>query len=96
MVLSTSQVQCADCRRSVNKLDTFTAVDGSRELRYICRGCYSVSKELNPRQKEKPQTKKEYFCGRCKYKFKALATICPYCSKDDQVIEQVHSVRDLL
>lgn len=96
MILSNSQVQCFDCGKSVNKLDTFAAVDGSRGLRYRCRGCYSVNKELGLGLKEKPQVKREYFCGRCKYKFKALGTTCPYCSKQDQVMEQVHSVKDLL
>lgn len=96
MMLSNSQVQCSDCRRSVNKLDTFAAVNGTKELRYRCRACYSVNKDLGLSPKEKQAIKKEYFCGRCKYKFKALGTTCPYCSKQDQVVEQVHSVKDLL
>ncbi len=41
-------------------------------------------------------TKKEFFCGRCRYKFKAKNTLCPYCSKEDQVVEQLHSVKDFL
>ena len=95
-MLSNIQVQCSDCGRSVNKLDTFVAVSGSRDLKYRCRGCYSVNKELGLGQPEKPQVKREYFCGRCKYKFKSMGTLCPYCSKHDQVVEQVHSVKDLL
>jgi len=95
-MLSNSQVQCADCRRAVNKLDTFAETGASRELRYRCRGCYSINRDLGLSRQEKPQTKKEYFCGRCKYKFKSLGTLCPYCSKQDQVVEQVHSVMDLL
>ncbi|MDP3699175.1 MAG: hypothetical protein Q8R47_06345 [Nanoarchaeota archaeon] len=96
MMLSNSQVQCADCKRSVNKLDTFASSNPSRELRYRCRFCYSVNRDLGLGQVEKPQVKREYFCGRCKYKFKSLGTLCPYCSKQDQVVEQVHSVMDLL
>lgn len=96
MMLSNSQVQCADCRRSVNKLDTFTSVGGTKDLKYLCRSCYSVNKDLGLGPKEKPQVKREYFCGRCKYKFKSMGTVCPYCSKQDQVLEQVHSVKDLL
>ncbi|MEK6809402.1 MAG: hypothetical protein AABY40_01890 [Nanoarchaeota archaeon] len=96
MTLSNSQVQCSDCRRSVNKLDTFTSINSSRDLRYLCRSCYSVNKDLGLGPQEKPQVKREYFCARCKYKFKSMATLCPYCSKPDQVVEQVHSVRDLL
>jgi len=96
MMLSNSQVQCADCKRSVNKLDTFAATGPSREVRYSCHPCYSINRGLGLAPAEKPQVKREYFCGRCKYKFKALATTCPYCSKMDQVVEQVHSVRDLL
>lgn len=95
MMLSNSQVQCADCKKSVNKLDTF-ASSNSRELRYRCRSCYIVNRDLGLTSTEKPQVKREYFCGRCKYKFKALGTTCPYCSKMDQVVEQVHSVMDLL
>ncbi|MDO8510597.1 MAG: hypothetical protein Q7S55_00365 [Nanoarchaeota archaeon] len=96
MMLSNSQVQCSDCRKSVNKQDTFTALGGSRELTYRCRACYSVNKDLGLGSKEKPAIKKEYFCGRCKYKFKSMGNLCPYCSKQDQVLEQVHSVMDLL
>ena len=96
MMLSNSQVQCADCQRSVNKLDTFTSVSGSRDFKYLCRVCYSINRDLGMDPREKPATKKEFFCGRCKYKFKAFGTTCPYCSKQDQVVEQVHSVKDLL
>ena len=95
MMLSNSQVQCADCKRSVNKQETFAETNASREMRYRCHACYSINKELGLGSKEKPQVKREYFCGRCKYKFKSLGTLCPYCSKQDQVVEQIHSVKDL-
>jgi len=96
MMLSNSQVQCSDCGRSVNKLDTFASTGASREMLYRCRGCYSINRDLGLIKQQKPQVKREYFCGRCKYKFKALGTTCPYCSKQDQVVEQIHSVKDLL
>jgi len=96
MMFTNSQVQCSDCKKSVSKLDTFATTGASREVRYRCRSCYSVNKNTGLTVQEKPQVKKEYFCGRCKYKFKSLGTLCPYCNKTDQVVEQVHSVKDLL
>jgi|SRR3989338_548979 len=97
MSLYSAKVQCFGCGKAVDKSATFTSLNAARDLRYQCPSCYIKNKDdILGTNKIPEAVKREFFCGRCKYKFKSKASLCPYCSKQDQVLEQVHSVKDLL
>ena len=97
MSLYSAKVQCFGCGKAVDKSGTFTSLNASKELRYQCPSCYLRNKDdLLGDNKAQAPLKRELFCARCKYKFKAKSMLCPYCSKEDQVVEQVHSVKELL
>ena len=97
MNLYSAKVQCFGCGKAVDKSQTFTSNNASKELRYQCPGCFKNKKvDIFGTAGETPALKKEFFCGRCKFKFRSKSTLCPYCSKEDQVIGQVHSVKGLL
>ncbi|MEK6900109.1 MAG: hypothetical protein AABX05_03215 [Nanoarchaeota archaeon] len=97
MVLPTTKVQCFGCGKSVEKALMFSALDASKEMQHQCSSCYRERKSDILGEKKIPApVKKDFFCGRCRYKFKGKTMICPYCSKEDQVIKQANSVNDLL
>ncbi len=98
MALSNAKMQCFGCGKSMEKAQMFSTLDSSREMRFQCSGCYKHNKTdfMGEKKAVAAPTKKEFFCGRCRYKFKAKSTLCPYCSKEDQVVEQLHSVKDFL
>lgn len=86
MPMLRTKVNCFKCGSSVDKNETYLYQVTDRENRYECYACFKASRTA----------KRELFCGRCKYKFKARLPICPYCSKSDEVIEGTLSVQDLL
>jgi len=64
--------------------------------RYQCYACYQKQQPRWRMGKEETKVKENYFCGRCKYKFKALAPRCPYCSSSDHLSRAEFSMDDLL
>ncbi|MEK6938923.1 MAG: hypothetical protein AABX04_07840 [Nanoarchaeota archaeon] len=86
MFMLKTKVNCFKCGKAVDKNETYLIQTTDKEGRYECYTCFKNSRS----------TKRDLFCGRCKYKFKARVPVCPYCSKSDEVIEGNVSIHDLI
>lgn len=90
-----SQVFCSSCERQVDKNEALFDSSIKGEPKYLCFICYKMNK-VKDAPKPLQQAKKEYFCTRCKYKFRSVKAQCPYCSKSDTLRTGTISVSDLL
>ncbi|MDP3990296.1 MAG: hypothetical protein Q8Q01_03760 [archaeon] len=88
-------VQCFRCRTLADKSQVLESKSVSGDLRFECYDCYK-RKRTPLLAVESEAKKKGHYCERCRYKFTARNSICPYCSKDDQVITGKVTVEDLL
>jgi hypothetical protein len=79
------KVKCWRCGKNVDKSDTVETNLQNKDRRHQCYSCYKKNKSLCWGFGDKIKVKKEWFCERCKYKFKAANTTCPYCNRSDYV-----------
>jgi uncharacterized CHY-type Zn-finger protein len=78
-------VRCFRCNKEVDANKT-RKIEGINEPRYECFECFKRhNRDPLLGGIEKVVDKRNYFCGRCKFKFKNKTGICPYCNKDDYV-----------
>ncbi|HLD01148.1 MAG TPA: hypothetical protein VJC39_05370 [Candidatus Nanoarchaeia archaeon] len=92
MVVLRSRVNCSKCKSSVDKNETILISSKNYDRTYECYSCYKKSglKQSGIRIRQK------CYCERCRYKFNSLTLVCPYCSKDDQVIAADISISNWL
>ena len=45
---------------------------------------------------DKLRERKEFYCERCRYKFKSIRFNCPYCNQCDKLTKPVVNVNELL
>ncbi len=83
MALLKSMVYCSSCERQVEKNDALLDSSFKSERRFLCFTCYKMNKQEVAVNLNSSKVKKEYFCAKCKYKFKSLTPKCPYCGKSD-------------
>lgn len=90
------QMICGRCHNPVAVSDIQyipTGVGAKIALCSACRAKSNIVSSSGPvRRKEVPPGKNQYFCARCRYKFKfnssGLSSLkCPYCGKNDKVKE---------
>jgi len=67
-----------------------------KEKRFECYNCFKAKKAKGAPSGPKTPEKREFFCSFCKYKFKSAKTTCPYCGKNDRIIERNVTVVELL
>jgi len=93
----TRKALCERCRKFVSISDIKYLPKGDNSRMALCKSCL---KTLNPKDDKKkiiPKSSglsggKNYFCSRCKYKFKYnpqgdAALRCPFCGKSDKMLE---------
>ena len=93
----TRKALCERCRKFVTISDIRYLPKGNNSRMALCKNCL---KTLNPKDEKAKATSKapgisvgkNYFCARCKYKFKfnpaGNATLrCPFCGKSDKVLD---------
>jgi len=93
----TRKALCERCRKFVPVTDIKYLPKGDNARMALCIKCL---KTFNPAEEKKRTSAKatgvasgkDYFCGRCRYKFKynsqSNANLrCPFCGKNDKVIE---------
>ena len=87
------QMVCDRCHRSAPISEMRFVPKGNDAKLTLCSGCrkehVSEQKEMLDK-KAVDSSKKNYFCGRCRYKFQFNPTgvtnmKCPYCGKPDKV-----------
>ena len=99
MVVLKLKVECSICHNLVEKSMVRLMNPLEKEERYECYKCFKGSKNNNLlRQKNIIPfiEKKDLECGYCKYKFKSAKLKCPYCGKDDFLMERNVTTVDLL
>ncbi|MBU0457342.1 MAG: hypothetical protein ABH824_05035 [Nanoarchaeota archaeon] len=96
MAVLRARVKCFRCGRSVDKTQTLITKSITKDIRYECAKCYKRNKTSPWGLGDEIPHKIEYFCERCKYKFKSKVCECPYCNKRDRVTEARITVSDLL
>ena len=90
-----TNVNCFRCKKEVDKLQTRAVKGMDNQKKYECFTCYRSGHPANENVAVQ-EAKKNYFCGRCKYKFASRTAICPYCNESDQVDFGDVSIKDLL
>jgi DNA-directed RNA polymerase subunit RPC12/RpoP len=98
------QMICDRCRRAVpiSDMKYMPKGDGGRiGLCSACRAKFNPEEEIKKEAKKAIGSKKQYFCTRCRYKFtydpKSITNLkCPYCGKEDHVIEHKMQSADKL
>lgn len=98
MAIVHARVNCIRCAKMVDKSETILLPSTGNDKKFICFGCYKAEKPRTPRWSmgQETKAKDEYFCGRCKYKFKSVNPSCPYCSQTDAVVKGNITMKDLL
>jgi len=96
MVYLKVNVKCFRCRKEVEKTQAREMASITKEPRYECFACFNKNKTQPWGFGDKMKYKKEFYCLRCKYKFKRRGNLCPYCNKEDSVIRGNITVHDLL
>ncbi|MFH1683208.1 MAG: hypothetical protein ABIA37_05430 [Candidatus Woesearchaeota archaeon] len=86
------QMVCDRCHKSdfISEMRFVSKGDDAKIT--LCRGCRKEdsSEKKKVEAKKADVSKKNYFCGRCRYKFQFDPTSvtnlkCPYCGKPDKV-----------
>ncbi len=95
MVYLRVQVPCFRCTNQFEKTEVRQVPSVTKEPRYECFACFKRH-QRSPLIVETPQEKVRYFCQRCKYRYDAKIEYCPYCNKNDQVIEGEVTVQDFM
>jgi len=90
--IESRQMICDWCRKAVPISDVRYVPKGNDSRTALCTICRAKHENtgLQPVKKSDPN-KKNYFCGRCRYKFRfdsAVSRIkCPYCGEADKLTE---------
>lgn len=92
----TQKATCELCRKPTNLSDVRYIPKGKDSKMLICSLCLEKRTNIEsrlPYSTANRSKKQEFFCKRCKYNFrhdtKSLGYLkCPYCGRDDQVIEK--------
>ncbi len=96
MVIVRARVTCDHCKKFVDRSETRYLFLHTGEKIYECFHCYKRNPTGNWSSEELNVVKRELYCERCKYRFKAKVAICPYCSKGDKIESGNISVKDLV
>jgi DNA-directed RNA polymerase subunit RPC12/RpoP len=93
----TRKALCERCRKFVPVSDIKYLPKGNSARMALCKKCLSTFSSADEKKKKafksaSVSSSKNYFCSRCKYKFKfntqSNATLrCPFCGKGDKVLE---------
>lgn len=88
----TRRMICDRCRKAVPIKDIRYLPKGKDARIALCSECRSKGFVSDEKEKKVTDKKLKYFCSRCRYKFKfdptGVSNIkCPYCGKDDKIIE---------
>jgi DNA-directed RNA polymerase subunit RPC12/RpoP len=88
---------CERCRKFVSISDIKYLPKGDNSRMALCNKCLKTLNPVDDKKKIIPKSSgfsgsKNYFCSRCKYKFKYnsqgnAALRCPFCGKSDKVLE---------
>jgi protein-arginine kinase activator protein McsA len=98
---------CDRCHKAVPLADVKYLPKGNNSKMALCSACRQQTlpeSSIGKSSGSKPAREKrpEYFCGRCRFKFKykgdAMTNFkCPYCGKADKVVEyKANSADDLV
>ncbi len=93
----TRKALCERCRKFVSISDIKYLPKGDNSRMALCKSCLKTFNPKDDKKKIIPKSSgfsggKNYFCSRCKYKFKYnpqsdAALRCPFCGKSDKMLE---------
>lgn len=89
-IIESKKVLCDRCKKLVPTSHVRYVPVGKDYIKVLCRECRLGKPKPVP---AKVSDKKEFYCSRCKYKFKhdpkgSTNLRCPYCGKKDKVDER--------
>ena len=96
MVILRARVKCLECDKSVGKTDTLLVRTLAGEKRYKCYSCYQRKSNKHWSIKTGVQEKQDYYCERCRFKFKSRTPVCTYCSMEDRVVRGEFQLKDFI
>ena len=85
-------VICCRCGDGVEKSGAIS-IEFQGRRNFECYPCYQTHSAWNVYAHD---VKKSLFCQRCTYKFTSKKLECPYCNKNDMVIDSEVDIKDLL
>jgi hypothetical protein len=92
MVYLRTPIECFRCHNTVCKTET-RALRAGKKIVHECFNCYRSKPNV---VKTDNKIKQDYFCQKCRYKFKSIKSVCPYCNKHDFLTSTNITIEELL
>jgi hypothetical protein len=87
-------VECFRCRAVVEQ--TSAVIVSKRENKHECYTCYQKNRSSTWSVSQTAKRTVLLLCERCHYKFKSKKLLCPYCDKNDMLMNPNTKLKDLI